>query len=87
MTHSRLPNNTLKYFIQVLTGLKIKTKRKYKLNCGISSQMLKRKRKNPKNYPKFTKFSTFFKKTFLNRTLGLRKSFLNQTSYVLKNRL
>ena len=91
MTHSRLPNKILKYFIQALTGLKIKTKRKYKLNCGISSQMLKKKWKKPKNCSKITKKSQFFplfgKKSFLNRTSGLRKSFLNQTTYVLKNRL
>ena len=31
----------------------------------------------------FNIFKTF---CFLNRTLGLRKSFLNQTTYLLKNR-
>ena len=50
--------------------------------------MLKKKRKNPKNCSKITKKSLFFplfgKKSFLNRILGLRKSFLNQTPYVLK---
>ena len=86
MTHSRLPNNTLKYFIQALTGLKIKTKRKYKLNCGISSQMSIKKWNNPRNCCKIAKKSLFFplfwKKSFLNRTLGLIKSFWNQTTYV-----
>ena len=64
---------------------------KCKLNCGLSSQMLKKKLKNLKNCPKITKKSLFFplfgKKSFLNQTIGLRKAFLNQTTYVLKNRL
>jgi hypothetical protein len=32
-------------------------------------------------------FNIFGNFSFLNRTLGLRKSFLNQTTYVLKNPL
>ena len=43
--------------------------------------------KNPKNCSEITKKSLYFplfeKKSFLNRTLGLRKAFLNQTTYVL----
>ena len=75
----------------ILTILKLK-KKKYKLNCGISSQMLKKKNgKSLKIALKLPKSPNFFhfleKKSFLNRTLGLRKSFLNQTTYVLKNRL
>ena len=62
--------------------------KKYKLNCRISSQMLKKKfDKTLKIAKKSLFFSLFGKKSFLNRTLGLRKSFLNQTTYVLKNRL
>ena len=76
----------------ILTGLKLKKIiRKYKLNCGMPSQLLKRKmkKKTPKNCSEIGKKSLFFhflrKKSFLNRTLGLSKFFLNQTTYVLKN--
>ena len=62
MTHSRLPNKILKYFIQALTGLKIKTKRKYKLNCGISSQ------KSKNNLKKSLKIAYFFH--FLEKNLS-----------------
>ena len=62
--------------------------KKYKLNCGISSQKMKKEMKNPKNCSKIAKKSLFFplfgKKSFLNQTLGLKKSFLNQTIYVQK---
>ena len=34
---------------------------------------------------KFLFLPLFGKKSFLKRTLGLRKSFLNQTTYVQKN--
>ena len=37
-----------------------------------------------RKYHFFSIFETF---SFLNQTLGFRKSFLNQTTYVLKNRL
>ena len=68
MTHSRLPNNTLKYFIQALTGLKIKTKRKYKLNCGISSQMSIKNEIIPEIAVKLPKSPYFF--PFLEKNLS-----------------
>ena len=77
----------------ILTGLRLNKYffKKYKLNCGISSKKEGKKLKNPKNCSKIVKKSLFFplfgKNSFLNRILGLRKSFLNQTTYVLKNRL
>ena len=77
----------------ILTSLRLNYPffKKYKLNCRISSKMLKKKLWKPKNCSKIAKKSLFFplfgKKSFLNQTLGIRKSFLNQTTYVLKNRL
>jgi hypothetical protein len=51
--------------------------------------MLKKNEKTLKIALKLPKSPYFFhfleKKSFLNRTLDLRKSFLNQTTYVLKN--
>ena len=47
----------------------------------FSSEIALKLSKSPYHFYIFRKFS------FLNRTLGLRKSFLNQTTYVLKNGL
>ena len=43
--------------------------------------------KSPLNCQKVPIFQHFWKFFFLKSNLGLRKSFLNQTTYVLKNRL
>ena len=91
MIHSKL--FYLGNLFMILTGLRLNKYffKKYKLNCGISSQKLKKKLKKPYNCSKIVKKSLFFNIfrnfSFLNRTLGLRKSFLNHTTYVLKNRL
>ena len=77
----------------ILTGLRLSKYffKKYKLNCGISSKKEEKYIKNPKNCSKIVKKSLFFplygKNSFLNRILGLRKSFFNQRTYALKNRL
>ena len=65
---------------------------KYKLNCGILSQKLKKIEKTLEialKLPKSPYFSHFLeKKSFLNQTFVLIKYvFLNQTTYVLKNQL
>ena len=67
MIHSRLPNNvSIKVFYLgnlfiILTGLELKYFfTKYKLNCGISRQMLKKNWKNPGNSSKITKMSLLF---------------------------
>ena len=75
----------------ILTGLKLKYLFLWNINWIVEYQekFWKKNWKKPKNCSKIAKKSLFFpllgKKSFLNRTLGLRKSFLNQTTYVLKN--
>ena len=65
----------------ILTGLGLDWYffKKYELNYG------KMKKINWKNLKNCQKVPFLEKKSFLNRTSALRKSFLNQSNYVLKN--
>ena len=67
----------------ILTGLRLNkySFMKYKLNCGKLKIFFENTLKIALKSSKSPYFSTFWEKI-----LGLRKSFLNQTSYVLKNR-
>ena len=57
----------------------------YKLNCGKLNKQIEKTLKIALKSPESPCFFHFLeKKSFLNGTLGLRKSFLKQTTYVLK---
>ena len=70
-----------------LTGLRLNYFfKKYKLIVEYQAR-IKKPLKMALKFPKSPYFFHFFgKKSFLNQTLGLRKSFLNKTTYVLKNK-